>query len=198
MKEFEYLRKVYKQNPKTGNFVIEVLLETYLYAFNEWDSAYFQRRDLDPDLIKFLESCSNDIPLQYGVELSFSVFSERKEETEKAISDGIKSYFYYSIHSEEVALKDLFAKMAMYVGVSITFLVLAFFAGNIPAENVLTITLNEGLYIGGWVFLWEAISLLSFNRSKIYRKIKEYKRFLKAPVYFEYTNKCNVISVVPE
>lgn len=198
MKEFEYLRKVYKENPETGNFVIEVLLETYLYAFNEWDSAYFQRRDLDPDLIRFLESCSSDIPLQYGVELSFSVFSERKEETEKMISNGIKSYFYYSIHSEEVALRDMRAKMAMYVGASISFLVLAFFAGNIPVENVLTITLNEGLYIGGWVFLWEAISLFSFNRSKIYRKIKEYKRFLKAPVYFEYTNKCNTIPVVPE
>ncbi len=187
MKESEYLKKVFRENPKTSNLVIEVLLKKCGNAFNEWDSSFVKRRDLDPGLMHYLESCSRDIPFKYGVELSFTVFDERDEEREKMIMEGIVNYFSYSIFSEENLLRDLARKMLVYVAVSISFLVLASFLDSILVINLFTTTLKEGLYIGGWVFLWEAISLLSFNRGKIKGRIKEYRRFLNAPVNFIYS-----------
>jgi hypothetical protein len=187
VKEIEYLKQVFRENPQTGSLIIEVLLEKYGFAFNEWDSSFVKRRDLDPDLLHFLESCSRDIPLKYGVELSFTVYDERDEQREKMIQEGICNYFAYSVFSEESTLRDLARKMLIYVAVSVSFLLLASVLDTFVALNLFTTTLKEGLYIGGWVFLWEAISLLSFNRGKIKQRIAEYKRFLHAPVNFVYS-----------
>lgn len=35
VKESDYRKNIFKENPKTGSLIIEVLLEKYEYAFNE-------------------------------------------------------------------------------------------------------------------------------------------------------------------
>ena len=42
------LRKIYRQNPDTGAFLIEVALDRYEEIFNEWDPVPYKRRDLNP------------------------------------------------------------------------------------------------------------------------------------------------------
>lgn len=128
------------------------------------------------------------------MELCFTVVDERDEKREEKIKEGIVNYFSYSIFSEENSLRDLVRKMLVYVAISISFLLLASFLDNILVINLFTTTLKEGLYIGGWVFLWEAISLLSFNRGKIKQRIMDYRRFLHAPVNFVYTKSLAGIS----
>ena len=45
--------------------------------------------------------------------------------------------------------------------------------------------LNEGLVIGGWVFLWEAISLFSFTEFELLFRSRIFSRLHKAPVIFQ-------------
>ncbi|WP_415578633.1 hypothetical protein [Hathewaya histolytica] len=41
--------------------------------------------------------------------------------------------------------------------------------------------------VGGWIFLWEALSLVFINRSDSVTNTKKYKRFLNAKIYFKYS-----------
>jgi len=44
----------------------------------------------------------------------------------------------------------------------------------------------EGVLIGAWVFMWEAIHLISFQSNEIIGGIRKYHRFLKASIIFTY------------
>ena len=54
-----------------------------------------------------------------------------------------------------------------------------------PAEAyTITVVLTEGLFIGGWVFLWEAVSLFFFSNRDIYHRYRTYMRLRDALVIF--------------
>ena len=56
------LEKIYEQNPHNGNYIIELSLVNYADIFNEWDHAPMRRKDIDPDLLRFLDDSIDDIP----------------------------------------------------------------------------------------------------------------------------------------
>jgi hypothetical protein len=54
-----------------------------------------------------------------------------------------------------------------------------------PAEvNVLTSVLTEGLFIGGWVFLWEAVSLFFFSNRDLYYRYRTFRRLRRSEIIF--------------
>lgn len=55
------LEKIYERNPENGNFIIEISLDNYAEIFNEWDHAPFKRKDINPELLNFLEDSIDDI-----------------------------------------------------------------------------------------------------------------------------------------
>jgi len=185
MRQNEQLKNLYKQN-EDGEFVLEAFLDRYVDAFNEWDSAYLEVRDLNPGLIHFLERCSYDIPFKYGIELLFTVSEKREAETEELISRGVRANFSYKILREKTNLRLLIRRIKKYFAVSVTLLFLVFSLDPILPESLMTRTLREGMMIGGWVFLWQALSLFSFNRGDIVRKVRHYERFLESKISFRY------------
>jgi len=70
-KKKNYLKQIYKMNPDTNAYIIEVSLIDYNEIFNGWDPSPIKRRDVDPELISFLEECDSDIPLEFPLELMF-------------------------------------------------------------------------------------------------------------------------------
>jgi hypothetical protein len=56
------------------------------------------------------------------------------------------------------------------------------------AENMATSIISEGIFIGGWVFLWEAVSLFFFTNRELYIKYRTYKRLQHTPVIFRETD----------
>ncbi len=190
MGRHEHLKNLYKQN-KDGEFIIEVFLDRYIDAFNEWDSAYLEVRDLNPGLIHFLERCSQDIPIRYGIELLFTVSEPKDFETEELIFKGVRANCSYKILRERTNLRLLYRRIKKYFAVSLALLVLVFSLDPILQESLMTRTLKEGMMIGGWVFLWQALSLFSFSRGEIVRKIRHYKRFLESRISFRYEEDSN-------
>ena len=189
-KKDPFLNEVYVQNPETRDLIIEILLEKPIYLFNEWDNASFKRRDLDPDLIYFLEECSQEIPLRYGLQLNIAITEEERDsEREDNIKKGIKTQYTHYLRAERRNLKQLYVRVLLYVVTSFSLLLLASVLNETLQIRPLTTTLVEGFNVGGWVFAWEAISSFSFHRGKIVRKIKEYERFLRAPIQFQYGKK---------
>ncbi|WP_138209676.1 hypothetical protein [Hathewaya histolytica] len=57
----------------------------------------------------------------------------------------------------------------------------------ISKPTILFNTISESMNVGGWIFLWEALSLVFINRSDSVTNTKKYKRFLNAKIYFKYS-----------
>lgn len=186
MKKIEYLNKVYEKSSETGNYIIEVSLDKYGDIFNEWDHASYKKRDLDPELSEFLDNCSFDIPLKYGIDICFYLPKEVQDsEKEKIIVNRIRTYFSFLLHSENRLLKEAYRKGILYIVISFNLLALGYFI--IPDENNIFLnTLMQGMNVGGWVFLWEAISFFFIKRTDNKKRIKNSKRFIDAKIFFKY------------
>ncbi|TDT51336.1 hypothetical protein [Fonticella tunisiensis] len=190
MKTNDFLQKIYEINPETGNYIIEISLDTYSDIFNDWDHSTIMKRDLNPDLSEFLNGCSADIPLRYGVDIVFYISNQaRNREVEEKITQKLKNYYSFYLRSHKRLLKDYYKRTVVYAGASFSFLAASIFLENILPESIFFETLLEGLDIGGWVFLWEAISFFFFRRKKILNTIRGYERFVNSSVYFRYEGK---------
>jgi hypothetical protein len=186
-KRRNYLKQIYKENPETNGYIIEVSLDDYNEVFNGWDPSPIRRRDLEPDLLSFIEQCAYDIPLKHEVELHFYLpkaqYDEKKEELTKA---GIVNNFKFIIHFIQKELSSNRRKIFMYIMMSFSFLTSSYLARQRIDLAFLTTTIVEGLFIGGWVFLWEAFSLFFFTGQEPRARLKRYNRFLESSINFYY------------
>ena len=188
-KKNDYLQKIYEKNNSTGNYVIQVALEKYSDIFNEWDHAPFRKRDMDPDLAIFLENCFEEIPAKYGVDICFYLPKEEKDvNREESLIAGIKTYYSFYLHQEIKILKGNYHKLFKYLVSSLSLLAVAVFLSTIVGENIFLKTIQQGFNIGGWVFLWEVISMVFFRGREVNSEISKYQRFLNSLIYFKYGN----------
>ncbi len=186
-KRKNYLKQIYKMNPDTNAYIIEVSLSGYNDIFNGWDSSPIKRRDLDPDLVYFMEECDSDIPLKFPLELQFYMPKEKYDEDEEKLSkEGIRNYFHYTVHFIRKELEKTRKKIIFYIIAAFAFLSVGYISKQQIKPNVLTTTLLEGLSIGGWVFLWEAFSLFFFTRQKVLSRLKSYIRLENTRISFKY------------
>lgn len=182
-----YLKQIYKVNPETNAYIIEISLVDYNEIFNGWDPSPIKRRDLDPDLVHFLEECDSDIPLQFSLELQFYMPKKQYDEEKENLSRvGIKNYFYYTIHFIRKEMEQTRKRIIFYIIAAFAFLSVGYISNQQVEQNILTTTLLEGLSIGGWVFLWEAFSLFFFTRQRVLGRLKRYIRFESTKISFEY------------
>jgi hypothetical protein len=180
------IESVYERDADTGAFIVRAALDGYADIFHEWDPSPFRKRDLNPELMEYLDECSRDIPLKRPIVLSFTIPEKRCDRSkEERIITGLRTYFSVMMDTLRRDIRQSYRKVAYYVITAFAFLAAAYFIRHIAGDNVVFSTFTEGLYIGGWVFLWEAISALSFRNRDIRKKHKHFRRFQKAPIRFE-------------
>jgi hypothetical protein len=177
--------ETYQIDTATNLYMVEVSLDNYTDLFNKWDSAPFKRREIDPDLKIFLEGSSDDVPFRYPIELCFTIPPEKwNEQLEQEARKGLENTFTFKIYLLKREIKKTNAQMIRNVLLGFIFLwVATVFSKRFEASVLLTI-LGEGLFIGGWVFLWEAVSLFFFTNQELYHHYRTYKRLKNAPVFF--------------
>jgi hypothetical protein len=181
------LEKIYHFDSTGNSFTISVAIEDYIDIFNELDSAPFKIRDINHYLRIFLEESSSDIPSKYGIVIQFTVSREKRDTyKEEKIKSGLKTYFSNVRNSLKREIKSSYQKAAFYMFASFLLLLASFALRPLVANDIVLSTLGEGVSIGGWVFLWEAISTFVFKNRDIREKYKQYKRFSAAAVSFKY------------
>jgi len=183
----DFLKKVYSNDEMSGAYIIEVSLNKYTEVFNEWDPAPFKLRDLDPDLLFYMEECAADIPLKYPVILDFYLPEEKFDhKKEEVIITGMENYFSFNINIISKKLFQTNRKALFDAVIGFSFLAGAWILEPVVVKRAFLKILLEGLFIGGWVFLWEAFYTFFFENSAVYQKRKQYRRFLKASIRFKY------------
>ncbi len=180
------VEKLYDRNPDNGNFIIEISLSNYSAIFNDWDHAPFKRKDIHPELLSFLEDSIDDIPINEAIDIRFYFSDEIKNETREAVlRQWFKTFYSFYIELEQNKFIRIVKNALIYLFVSVVLLTSSYL-GVGHRDHILAYTLSEIVIVGGWVFLWEAISIIIFRGFKIKRLIKNYKRFTKADIGFRY------------
>jgi hypothetical protein len=180
------LERIYEKDKQTGAFIISIALDSYVDVFNELDSAPWRRRDLDHDLRVFLEDCSSDIPLKYDVILQFNVELEKQDTIkEERLKMGLKNYFTFARTGLQKKIHRSYERSTLY-SITAFFLIFASYSLATISTNPLLSAVFDIISIGGWVFLWEAISELAFDGREARERYKMYSRFSLAEVRFTY------------
>ncbi|MZQ76463.1 MAG: hypothetical protein GT589_09980 [Peptoclostridium sp.] len=187
-KKMDYFRQVYKYDNEAKAYIIEASLDDYAEILNGWDPSPVRWRDIEPEFKVFLEECAHDIPLKYPLEIFLYLpESVKNEKKERLTQEAIKNNFEFLSHLASKELRQRNKRSIVYVGMAFIFLSAAYTLQDTGiSENVLMSILLEGIFIGGWVFLWEAFSLVFIYNQEVRRNLKEMRRFAKARITFKY------------
>ncbi|MFA5526839.1 MAG: hypothetical protein WC992_08440 [Acholeplasmataceae bacterium] len=180
--------KLYNVNPDTNAYIVEVSLDDYSELFNGWDASPLRRRDLEPELMDYLEQASTEIPLSENLELCFYMPKDKRDlEKEFKSITSIMNNFKVLMSVIYKQLSKNYRRLLIYVVVSIIFLSAAYLLRNETDFSLLISIMIEGLFIGGWFLLWEAFSLFFFDTHEINIRKKLFNRLLHSDIYFKDT-----------
>ena len=189
-KNFKY-ENIYPKNPETGNNVIEIVLEDYMVFFHEWDNATFRKRGMHPELVEFLNTCSEDIPLKNKIEINFCIkHGNQDKDKENLIIGSYKNYFAFYNRIKEKKIKEHFIRALILALISIGLLLANKVFTSVVDKTLWISLISDGLTIGGWVSMWEALNIVTSQRHVDVMRNKEIKRLLEAPISFEYIKDC--------
>lgn len=181
----EYLRSIYRYDPDTATYTIDVRLPDYAHAFSLWAHAWEEVPEVNPGLVQYLKECSDDIPFEAPVNITFGMDDPRDPKVEDRLANSIRKYFRYELFIERRRIRRLLRRVLQYILLALTLLAAGIIVEPHLTGNVLLLTLHQGLYVGGWVFLWEAIHQFSFQQAALRRTVADYERFLRAKIRFE-------------
>jgi len=185
-KKKNLLLSQYNQNAETKAYMIEVSLEDYSELFNGWDASPLKRKELEPELLDYLERASSDIPLNEVVDLCFYLPKDnRNNDKEQRTITSIVNNFKVEMHVIDKFLKRNYRRLVSYIILAILFLIGAYLLRNIVGLSLLTNIMTEGFFIGGWFLLWEAFSLFFFDTHEVKIRKRLFQRLLNAYIYFK-------------
>ena len=163
----------YRVDKDTGSLMIEIVLNHYSDIFSVWDPVPFKKRAINPDLEIYLVNSAEEIPKKYSIRLVFLLPSEKLNvQLEDECRDGIKNGLNFKLYLLKKQMRGIYSLSLRYIVLSVIFLWLG---AKFPSEignQVWNSILTEGLVIGGWVFLWEAISLFSFTELDLFLRCR--------------------------
>ncbi len=171
-----------------GTVYIDISLSYYREIYNEWDFSPVRNRDLDDDLLEYLEECYNEIPSKFRTILSINLPPEiRDKRKEELSSNSIMNFFKYRMRKIRTERKNAFFQSFKYGITGILLLTAANLSKYLFGDEVLSKALiSEGLFIGGWVLFWEMFSVYFFQVGEFNRKINIYSRLLKTEIEYRY------------
>lgn len=188
-KKTSQIQKQYRFEEDTNSYLIEVLLDDYDDVYNEWDPSPFKRRFIEEEFNEFILTSAEDIPKNFNLIIVLYLPEGVKDiEKERAVNLAYENYYLYAIEKEEKGWNILWKKNIFYLIFSIILLGIAYIYLNETDVIVLNL-IREGIFIGGWVFLWEFITNTFFIRREYQNRIKLFKRLYLSDIRFIYNIK---------
>lgn len=181
------LSQIYSYSEEDKSYSAQISLDSYDELFNVWDAAPLKRRDLEPDLLDFIEQVGSDIPMKEKVKLVFLLpEKEKNEQKQETSKEAIYHNFFMIRHFINKELKKNNKKILAYLLIGIVFLSATTLLKNIILPEYPATILSDGLFIGGWVMVWEAFSLFFFTGSELRGRKNRFIRFSNSVIDFQY------------
>lgn len=181
------LKKLYKYEEQNKTFVIDVQLEDYRDAYSEWDYSPFVNRDLDDDLIEFLLECSYEIPFRYALGINYHIRNISCDlSREQRSKTGMYNYFMYQLRKIRNKKVRIARDIVTFLFVGSILLMSGFYLKQLFNETLIMSVLSEGVFVGGWVMLWEMFSAWFFDMKETRIKTRHFKRLSEAMIQYSY------------
>ena len=114
---------------------------------------------------------------------------EKNIESERKVLLGINNYYNSVLYFTKKELRYNFRKIILFITLGFSFILTAYVVQNQSHINLGFDVLVEGVFIGGWVLLWEAFSLFFFSMYEVRKKKAMYIRFIDSDIIFKYRSK---------
>jgi hypothetical protein len=183
--KFSQIQKQYRFDEKNNAYLIEVSLDDYDDVYDEWDPAPFKKRFIQAEFDDFILSSAEDIPLKYNINVVLYLPESKKDgNKEAAVEAAYRNYYSYEIVKVAKNIAKLSKKTLSNFLLSMGFLSIGYFFqfGN----SVILDVLQEGIFIGGWVFLWEFFTDIITTRRELLAENKLYKRIYHSELRYIY------------
>jgi len=179
---------LYNTNPETKAYIVEVSLDDYSELFNGWDASPLRRKDLEPELMDYLEQAATEIPIHEKLELCFYMPKEKRDlDKEFKSITSVMNNFKIVLSVIHKQLSHNYRRLAVYFIIALIFLSAAYLLRNVTHISLFINIMIEGFFIGGWFLLWEAFSLFFFDTHETRVRQKFFNRFLISDIYFKDT-----------
>ena len=185
-KRSSLIQKQYKYESESNAYLIEVGLEDYNDIYDQWDPAPFRKRFIQEEFNEFIITSAEDIPKNYNIILVLYLPEASKDDKkEGAVRAAYANFYLYAAAKEKRSLADIQKKTLLYLLFSIALLGIGYVFLN-KTEHIVLNIIREGIFIGGWVFLWEAITNIFITRRDIINMLNLYKRVYLSEIRFIY------------
>lgn len=182
-----YLGSIYPYDDTLDTYYIELSLNDYDELFNGWDASPLKRRDLEPELLAYLEEACYDIPSRSKIEIHCVMMDIKKDnQKERKSLDSFRHNFLMTEHFINKQVSRNVRKIMIYLLLSTFFLTFAYTLPRVHELDILSSILIEGLFIGGWVMLWEVFTLFFFDGYELRVRRKHVKRLSSSTIKFIY------------
>jgi hypothetical protein len=190
MNKKNYLQEMYPYDPGNRTFTIPVSIEHYGEIYNHFDPSPIPLRDLTPDLVEYLNQCSAEIPNRYQVLINLGISMEgRDAHCEKDCQNSLQTYFKHETLREKVEIKRRLSAATKYLAIACLCLAGYFVIDLIGATTFFLNLIQEAVLIGGWLFMWEAITVSLIEVDKNVQAMKKFERLIQTKIEFTYTEK---------
>jgi hypothetical protein len=184
-----YFKRLYNFDKTSNSFAIDVSLDSYNDVYDDWDASPFKRRDIEVEFNDYIVDSSKDIPLKYKISIVLHLPQSKKDENkEVSLKSAYQNYYGYALERLNKSFSDLYFEMALYFFLSLLFLTVGSFFFK-DEQHILLRVLHEGIFIGGWVFLWEFFTDIFIKRRKLVEQYNLYKRLYTSEIRFMYFEK---------
>lgn len=185
-KRISQIQKQYRFDEVNNTYLIDVSLDDYDDVYDVWDPAPFKKRFIEAEFDDFIVTSAEDIPSEYKLNIVLYI-PEQKKDTNKeiAVESAYKNYYSYAVEKIARSRIKLRKKYILYFFLATLFLSAGYFF-QYGKENVIIKVINEGIFIGGWVFLWEFFTNVFMTRRELNTKYRLYRRIYLSEILFVY------------
>jgi hypothetical protein len=187
MTNLDALREIYPYDPQTRTFTIPTRLAGYDDFFNPLDPSPAPARDLTPDLVDYLNQCSTEIPARYALMIQLQIQNEaQSSQREQDCLSSLRTYYQHNVFVVQAQIRRMRGRALKYLLVSFACLAVTIFGESWSAAGFVGNLLHEALLIGGWVFMWEAVTLNFIEMDAHTQEISRFRRLIATTVTFSY------------
>jgi hypothetical protein len=194
MKGKNPLTEMYPYDPESHTFTIPISIEGYDEIYNQLDPSPVPYRDLAPNFVDYLNQCSTEIPTRYPLLISLGIRGDVHDPSdEKDCRNSLMTYYKHEVLREKSEIQRRRVDAAKYLAISFFCLAAYIAFDRIETSSFFLGLLHEAVLIGGWLFMWEAITVSLIEVDKYVQAKKKFERLVRTKINFSYTSKLQVL-----
>lgn len=185
-KKYSHIQKQYPFDEEKKAYLIEVSLDDYDDVYDEWDPAPFKKRFIQKEFDEFIVDSAEDIPLEFNLMIVLYLPEEKKDPAKEiAVDAAYRNYYSYELDKIEKDKAKLKRRDLRYLFIAFAFLTIGYFL-QLGWDSIALEVIKEGIFIVGWVFLWEFFTNIFITRWELVGEHKAYKRIYVSPIKYIY------------